>query len=73
MTGGQHYKIRNLKKLDEVAGTLALAMHNQYVIGYRAPPNSLPGKWRRVRVRVKEAESKDNVRVYTRSGYYAPR
>ena len=73
VTGGQHYKIRNLKKLDEVAGTLALAMHNQYVIGYRPPPNSLPGKWRRIRVRVKEAESKDNVRVYTRSGYYAPR
>ena len=73
VTGGQHYEVRSLKKLDEVAAKLALAIRNQYVIGYRPPPNSLPGKWRRIRVRLKGLEGNEDLRAYTRSGYYAPR
>ena len=73
VSGGQHYEIRNLKKLDEIAAKLALAMHNQYIIGYRPLPNSLPGKWRRIRVRLKRWEGSEERRAYTRSGYYTPR
>lgn len=73
VTGGQHYEIRSLKKLDEVAAKLALAMRNQYVIGYRPPPNTLPGKWRRIRVILRDSAGKEDLRAYARGGYYAPR
>ncbi len=71
-TGGLHYETRNVtNKLNDTARRIALAMHDQYVLSYRPPPNALPDKWRRIRVKVKLPDGRD-VRAYTRPGYYAP-
>jgi len=44
-TGGEHFIVRNLNDLPDIASKIGVALHQQYVIGYCPPPNSLDGKW----------------------------
>ena len=69
-TGGLHLTARNKLELPELAGRIAQAMKNVYVIGYR-PPKSEPGRWRQIRV-VLTDDVKKSMRVTARSGYYSP-
>jgi Ca-activated chloride channel family protein len=70
LTGGLHFTVRNRSELPEVAGKLARAMKDVYVVGYK-PPSTSPGKWRKVRVSVTPALAK-SLRVSARTGYYDP-
>ena len=70
LTGGLHFTIRHRADLPEMAEKLARAMKDVYVIGYK-PGESLPGKWRKIRVSV-TPPTPEKLRVSARSGYFVP-
>lgn len=71
-TGGQHFMVRSADELPDIAARIGVALHDQYVIGYQPPDNAEPGKWRRIRVRLQAPKGVTALRVYARTGYYAP-
>jgi hypothetical protein len=70
LTGGLHFTIRHRGDLPTMAEKLARAMKDVYVIGYK-PGESLPGKWRKIRVSVTPPSS-ERLRVSARAGYFVP-
>lgn len=72
LTGGQHFVIRDANELTDVAAKIGVALHEQYVIGYYPPGNSLPGKWRKIRVKMLVPKGLPTLQVSARSGYYPP-
>jgi Ca-activated chloride channel homolog len=71
-TGGQHFIVRSENELPDIAARIGVALHDQYMIGYQPPDDALPGKWRRIRVRLQAPKGVPTLRVYARTGYYAP-
>jgi Ca-activated chloride channel homolog len=71
-TGGQHFIVRSENELPDIAARIGVALHDQYMIGYQPPDGALPGKWRRIRVRLQAPKGVPTLRVYARTGYYAP-
>ena len=70
LTGGIHLKISDFDDLRDAMEKIAIALHHQYLIGYRPPPDSLDGKWRRIRVKLSPENGQPKLRVYARRGYY---
>lgn len=66
-TGGLSFVIRDTGEAPTVACKVALAMRNQYVIGYQAPAAKQTGKWHRIRVKL----DIQGAHVHARNGYYA--
>jgi len=71
-TGGQHFMVRSESELPDIAARIGVALHDQYMIGYQPPGGAEPGKWRRIRVRLQAPKGVPTLRVYARTGYYAP-
>jgi len=71
-TGGQHFMVRTENELPDIAARIGVALHDQYMIGYQPPGGAEPGKWRRIRVRLQAPKGVPTLRVYARTGYYAP-
>lgn len=71
-TGGQHFMVRSVNELPDIAARIGVALHEQYLIGYRAPRGAESGKWRRIRVLLQVPKALYRLRVYARTGYYAP-
>ena len=70
LTGGLHFELRDMNELSDTVAKIGVALHNQYVIGYRPRGDGPPGKWRRIRVELKGPRDLPPLRVYARSGYY---
>lgn len=71
-TGGQHFMVRNTNELPDIAARIGVALHEQYMIGYQPPQGAEPGKWRKIRVQLQVPKGLPGLRVYARTGYYAP-
>ncbi len=71
-TGGQHFMVQSENELPDIAARIGIALHDQYMIGYQPPEGAQPGKWRRIRVRLQAPKGVPTLRVYARTGYYAP-
>jgi Ca-activated chloride channel homolog len=71
VTGGVHFMVRDRGALVQQAARLAEAMKCLYVLAYRPPDDSAPGKWRRVRVTLTPDVGK-SLRVTSRAGYFTP-
>jgi Ca-activated chloride channel homolog len=72
MTGGRTFTIDNPNDLPAVARAIGIQLRNQYVIGYR-PENSLRnGKWHKIKIRLRAVKGLPPLRVYAKTGYYAP-
>jgi Ca-activated chloride channel family protein len=71
ITGGEHFIIRNIRELPDIAGKIGVALHEQYVIGYYPPADSRDGKWHRLQVKLALPKFLPPLQVYARSGYYA--
>jgi Ca-activated chloride channel family protein len=72
ITGGRSYTIDNPNGLPAVARSIGIQLRNQYVIGYR-PVNSLRnGKWRKIKIKLRALHGLPPLRVYAKTGYYAP-
>jgi Ca-activated chloride channel family protein len=67
MTGGEHHMVKRVTDLPELAAQMSLSLHDRYVLAYRPTSTRTSGKWRQIRVVVRDAG--DRLRVYTRAGY----
>jgi len=71
-TGGRLFLVRNVNDLPNIAATVGIELRNQYVLGYVPPRRDDPGKWRKIRVKVKDIPGMPLLQTYHRLGYYAP-
>lgn len=72
ISGGRAFTIDNPNDLADVATKIGIELRNQYVIGYR--PNKIvhDGKWRKIKVKLLPPKGLPPLKVYARTGYYAP-
>ena len=72
LTGGRAFTIDNPNDLADVATKIGIELRNQYVLGYR-PKNSVhDGKWRKIKVKLIPPKGLPPLKVYAKTGYYAP-
>ena len=70
-TAGRLFEIHNVNELPDVAAKIALALRNQYVLGYRPSASTRDGKYHRVRVALALSKG-PKLQTSWRHGYYAP-
>jgi Ca-activated chloride channel family protein len=72
LTGGRAFTVENPNDLADVATKIGVELRNQYVLGYRPSKVVRDGKWRKIRVKLLPPKGLPPLRVYARTGYYAP-
>ena len=72
LTGGRSFTIDNPNDLADVATKIGIELRNQYVLGYRPKNPVHDGKWRKIRVKLIPPKGLPPLRVYAKTGYYAP-
>jgi len=72
LTGGRTFTIDNPNDLADVATKIGIELRNQYVLGYRPKNPSHDGKWRKIKVKLVPPKGLPPLRVYAKTGYYAP-
>jgi Ca-activated chloride channel homolog len=72
LTGGRAFTIDNPNDLSDVATKIGIELRNQYVLGYRPSKVVRDGKWRKIKVKLMPPKGLPPLRVYARTGYYAP-
>ena len=72
LTGGRAFTIDNPNDLADVATKIGIELRNQYVLGYRPAKVVHDGKWRKIKVKLMPPKGLPPLRVYARTGYYAP-
>ena len=72
LTGGRAFTIDNPNDLADVATKIGIELRNQYVLGYRPKNPIRDGKWRKIRVKLNPPKGLPPLRVYAKTGYYAP-
>jgi len=71
-TGGRAFTIDNPNDLADVATKIGIELRNQYVLGYRPSNPTHDGKWHRIKVKLIPPKGLPPLRVYAKTGYYAP-
>jgi Ca-activated chloride channel family protein len=71
MTGGQSFFPVNTKELDKLYENIRREIAARYSLGYTSTDERTDGAWRDVKIRLKRPDLK-NVKLRTRSGYFAP-
>lgn len=71
-TGGRAFTIDNPNDLADVATKIGIELRNQYVLGYRPKNPVHDGKWHKIKVKLIPPKGLPPLRVYAKSGYYAP-
>jgi Ca-activated chloride channel homolog len=72
LSGGRAFTIDNPNDLGDVATKIGVELRNQYVLGYRPAKIVRDGKWRKIKVKLLPPKGLPPLRVYARTGYYAP-
>jgi len=72
LTGGRAFTIDNPNDLADVATKIGIELRNQYVLGYRPKNPAHDGKWRKIKVKLIPPKGLPPLRVYAKTGYYAP-
>jgi Ca-activated chloride channel family protein len=72
LTGGRAFTIDNPNDLADVATKIGIELRNQYVLGYRPKNPTHDGKWRKIKVKLLPPKGLPPLRVYAKTGYYAP-
>jgi Ca-activated chloride channel homolog len=72
LTGGRAFTVDNPNDLADVATKIGIELRNQYVLGYRPHNVVRDGKWRKIKVKLLPPKGLPPLRVYARTGYYAP-
>ncbi len=72
LTGGRAFTIDNPNDLADVSTKIGIELRNQYVIGYRPKNPMHDGKWRKIKVKLLPPKGLPPLRVYAKTGYYAP-
>ena len=72
VTGGRTFTIDSPNELADVATKIGIELRNQYVLGYRPTNPARDGKWRKIKVKLIPPKGLPPLRVYAKTGYYAP-
>jgi Ca-activated chloride channel family protein len=72
LTGGRAFTIDNPNDLADVATKIGIELRNQYLLGYRPKNPTRDGKWRKIKVKLIPPKGLPPLRVYAKTGYYAP-
>jgi Ca-activated chloride channel family protein len=72
LTGGRAFTVENPNDLGDVATKIGIELRNQYVLGYRPSKVVRDGKWRKIKVKLLPPKGLPPLKVYARTGYYAP-
>lgn len=72
LSGGRAFTIDNPNDLADVATKIGIELRNQYVLGYRPNKVMRDGKWRKIKVKLLPPKGLPPLKVYARTGYYAP-
>ncbi len=72
LTGGRAFTIDNPNDLADVSTKIGIELRNQYVIGYRPKNPGHDGKWRKIKVKLLPPKGLPPLKVYAKTGYYAP-
>ena len=72
LSGGRAFTIDNPNDLADVATKIGIELRNQYVLGYRPSKIMHDGKWRKIKVKLLPPKGLPPLKVYARTGYYAP-
>jgi Ca-activated chloride channel family protein len=72
LSGGRAFTVENPNDLADVATKIGVELRNQYVLGYRPHNGARDGKWRKIKVKLLPPKGLPPLRVYARTGYYAP-
>jgi Ca-activated chloride channel family protein len=72
VTGGRTFTVDNPNELADVATKIGIELRNQYVLGYRPNKVARDGKWRKIKVKLVPPKGLPPLRVYAKTGYYAP-
>jgi Ca-activated chloride channel family protein len=72
LSGGRAFTIDNPNDLSDVATKIGIELRNQYVLGYRPNKPGHDGKWRKIKVKLIPPKGLPPLRVYAKTGYYAP-
>jgi len=72
LSGGRAFTVDNPNDLGDVATKIGVELRNQYVLGYRPNNKARDGKWRKIKVKLLPPKGLPPLRVYARTGYYAP-
>src|SRR6202142_2373043 len=72
LSGGRAFTVDNPNDLADVATKIGVELRNQYVLGYRPLNNLRDGKWRKIKVKLLPPKGLPPLKVYARTGYYAP-
>jgi Ca-activated chloride channel homolog len=70
-TGGQVFFPSGITDLEAAYAKVLAEIRSQYHLGYVATNSARDGRWRQVDIRIK-CESRRDVRVRSRKGYFAP-
>jgi len=71
VTGGKAFYPTSNVEMEEIFERIALELRHQYSIGYTPTDFRPDGKWRKVKVRVKQPRGFQRLSVRGREGYYA--
>jgi Ca-activated chloride channel family protein len=71
-TGGRLFPVSKLTDLPDIASKIGMELRNQYVLGYKPPDSRHNRAWRKIKVKLNAPKGLPPVKVYARSGYYAP-
>lgn len=72
LTGGRAFTIDNPNDLADVSTKIGIELRNQYLLGYRPKNPVRDGKWRKIKVKLNPPKGLPPLRVYAKTGYYAP-
>jgi Ca-activated chloride channel homolog len=72
ISGGRAFTIDNPNDLADVATKIGIELRNQYVLGYHPNKVVRDGKWRKIKVKLLPPKGLPPLKVYARTGYYAP-
>lgn len=68
ITGGRTIAVENRSNVPEAAAEISRELRSQYVIGYR-PPDSVPNRWRKIRVKVTARTKRPHLQTHYKQGY----
>lgn len=72
MTGGRLYAVENPNELPDTAAKIGLELRNQYILGYRPSNKVHDARWRKIKIKLRAPRGLPPLKVYAKSGYYAP-
>jgi Ca-activated chloride channel family protein len=72
VTGGRAICIHDPADITRGARDISSELRSQYVLGYYPSAHTQDGKWRAIKVRLRDLPRTQSLRLHARTGYYGP-